>query len=648
MTKLSMKSLKTLFLALLCLFMATTSFAQPGLFRDSRDKVAVTVEVAPITVTPGGDAILAVILQHEEHWHSHTNDPQVPEALGDPEDYIATSLHFELPEDSPIEIHEGYTQWPEIIQVEVGFLGEPVDYGVFHGKAVIYIPITISIDAPVGETSFIVRPVFQTCDDLSCLQPTPTPNDGSMWEEYGTTVRMNIVSPSNASTSEPSETFTGFDSTVFSKIHAGVEAPQNNTIEFDAFGIQFSLNTAGPAGLMLLLLVAAFGGFLLNLTPCVLPVIPIKIMGLSAHATNRKETFILGIWMMLGVMALWLGLGAAIALIAGFTAINQLFQYPAFTIILGAFIGIMAIGMGGLFSIQLPNVVYKVNPKQDSWFGSFLFGVMTAVLSTPCTAPFMGAAAAWATTQSAALTLTVFGTIGFGMAVPYLVLAAFPHLVDKMPRAGAASEVIKQVMGLLMLAAAAYFIGVGFSGMFQQEGAPPSRMYLWVATACVAGAGLWLAWRTIRIAKKTTPRVVFTLIGLGIATSAVIIGNRLTEDGPIDWEYYTPEILQEKLAEGDVVVIEFTAEWCLNCKFLESTVLHSSRVVEALEPEDVTPIKVDLTGNNVSGNALLYEFGGLRIPLLIIMGPDGEEDFRGDFYTVDQVLTAIKKSRSGE
>ena len=128
----------------------------------------------------------------------------------------------------------------------------------------------------------------------------------------------------------------------------------------------------------------------------------------------------------------------------------------------------------------------------------------------------------------------------------------------------------------------------------------------------------------------------------------MIAGNRLTEDGPIDWKYYTPELVKEKLAEGDVLVIEFTAEWCLNCKLLESTVLHSPRVVEAFEAEDVTPIKVDLTGNNVSGNALLNDVGGLRIPLLIIMGPDGEEDFRGDFYTVDQVLEAIKKSRSGE
>ncbi len=642
-----MKFSRTLFLALFCLFLSNATFAQQGNFHDSRDKVTVSVQINPENAVAGSDAIIAVILKHEAHWHSHTNDPQVPEALGDPEDYIATAIEFELPEGSPLTLHRGYIQWPKTTRVKVGFAGTPVDYGVFSDKAVIFIPVTIARDAKVGAASFIIKPIFQACDDTSCLAPTPEPN-GWGWEEYGITDAFTIVSPEQISATPQSNLFNDFDATVFADIHAGVEAPNNSEIKFDAFGIKFSLSADGPAGLLLLLLVAMGGGFLLNLTPCVLPVIPIKILGLRASAGNRKKTLLLGAWMMCGVMALWIVLGAAIALIAGFTAINQLFQYPAFTIILGAFIGIMAIGMGGLFSIRLPNAVYKVNPKHDSWYGSFLFGVMTAVLSTPCTAPFMGAAAAWAATQSPILTLTVFGSIGLGMAFPYLILAAFPHLVEKMPRAGASSEVIKQVMGLLMLAAAAYFLGVGLSGLMQQEGAPPSRFYLWIVAACVAASGVWLAWRTLRIAKTPAPKIVFGVLGVLITVGSVFGGIRLTEKGPIDWEYYTPEILAEKLAEGNVVVLEFTAEWCLNCKALESTVLHSSRVVEAFEADDVTPIKIDLTGNNVSGNALLNELGGLRIPLLIIMGPDGEEDFRGDFYTVDQVLDAIKKSRGNE
>jgi thiol:disulfide interchange protein len=639
-----MKLPKTLFLALFYLFVVNEAFAQPGIFHDSRDKVTVSVHISPKNAVAGSDAIIAIVLDHEAHWHSHTNDPQVPEALGDPEDYIATAVEFDLPDDSSLTLHDSYTQWPEPTIVKVGFAGTPVDYGVFSGKVVIYIPVTIASDAKIGAASFTIKPVFQACDDTTCIQPTPEP-DGWGWDEYGIKETIQIVAAKDSSMSTVSSIFDQFDASVFADIHAGVEAPSTNEIKFDAFGIKFTLSADGPAGLFLLLLVAMGGGFLLNLTPCVLPVIPIKIMGLSASAGNRKKTLILGAWMMFGVMSLWILLGVAIAVIAGFTAINQLFQYPAFTIILGVFIGIMAIGMGGLFSIRLPNIVYQVNPKHDSWYGSFLFGVMTAVLSTPCTAPFMGAAAAWAATQSPILTLTVFGSIGFGMAFPYLILAAFPKLVEKMPRAGAASEVIKQVMGLFMLAAAAYFLGVGLSGLLQQEGAPPSRFYLWIVAGCVAASGIWLAWRTLRIAKNIMPKIVFVIIGIFITVLSVFGGIRLTEEGPIDWEYYTPVLLAEKLAEGNIVVLEFTAEWCLNCKALESTVLHSARVVEAFEADDVTPIKIDLTGNNISGNALLHEVGGLRIPLLIIMGPDGEEDFRGDFYTVNQVLEAIKQSR---
>ncbi len=622
------------------------SFAQPGKFHDSRDKVAVSVEMTPNEVTPGGDAILAITLHHEEHWHTHTNNPKIPEELGVSEDYIATEVLVEVPANSPIEPHLGYIQWPIPKVVQVGFTGAQVDYAVFEDTAVIYVPITIKSDATPGITSAKVKVIFQACDDTSCLRSTPTPDMGSDWDTYGINVPITIVAQKNASTlTTHSETFNQFNTSVFAKIHAGVKAPNANKILFDAFGLSFTLDASGPFGIILLLLIAIGGGFLLNLTPCVLPVIPIKIMGLSAHAGNRKETLILGVWMMLGVMALWLGIGLAIALISGFTATNQLFQYPAFTIVLGTFIGIMAVGMGGLFSIQLPKFVYNINPKQDSAFGSFLFGIMTAVLSTPCTAPFMGAAAAWAATQSHEVTLSVFAAIGFGMAVPYLILAAFPHLVEKMPRAGAASELIKQVMGLLMLAAAIYFVGVGLSGILQQEGTPPSRLYLWIVSTCVACAGLWLAWRALKIATKSVIRIAFASLGVFIALLAIFGGARLTDEGPINWKYYTPEILAENLRDGHVIVIEFTAEWCLNCKALESTILHSARVVEALEAADVTPIKVDLTGNNVLGNTLLNDVGGLRIPLLIVLGSDGEEAFRGDFYTVDQIINAINEAR---
>ncbi len=147
--------------------------------------------------------------------------------------------------------------------------------------------------------------------------------------------------------------------------------------------------------------------------------------------------------MSLGVVVFWLGLGGAIALTAlfvqqgviakggGITTANQLFQYPAFTITVGVIIAIMALGMCNLFTVRLPKFIYAINPKHDTFHGSLGFGVMTAVLSTPCTAPFMGAAAAGAVTQRPSIALAVFAAIGFGMALPYFILAAFPKLVQR-------------------------------------------------------------------------------------------------------------------------------------------------------------------------------------------------------------------------
>ena len=231
--------------------------------------------------------------------------------------------------------------------------------------------------------------------------------------------------------------FSQFDGSVFGRIRSGEAAPDLSDIdvEFNAFGlVEFGLDTDSRLGLLLLLIVAALGGFLLNLTPCVLPVIPLKIMAISSSAGNRGRTLMLGAAMSLGVIGFWIGIGLSIALLTGFTASNQLFQYPLFTIAIGLIIAGMAVGMCGLFSVRLPSAVYMVSPKHDTLAGSFLFGIMTAVLATPCTAPFMGAAMAWAATESPNVTLITFTAIGIGMSMPYMVLAAFPGLTDKMPQ----------------------------------------------------------------------------------------------------------------------------------------------------------------------------------------------------------------------
>jgi len=386
---------------------------------------------------------------------------------------------------------------------------------------------------------------------------------------------------------------------------------------------------------------------LLNFTPCVLPLIPIKIISLSHVAQDRRRCFLLGLAMFLGVLIFWLALGALIALVSDFSATNQLFHYPVFTILVGLFIGIMATGIFGFFNVRLPNFIYMINPEQDTLQGSFGLGILAAILSTPCTAPFMGAAAAWAATQPPATTIATFAAIGAGMALPYLVLSAKPAWVEKMPKTGPASILIKQVMGLFMLAAAAYFVGVGMAALFADPPNPTTRIYWWpVMFFCIAAGG-WLAYRTFQITAKVKLKTFYAGIGVMIMALSAWGAVQLTDQGQVDWVYYTPERFSKASSENKVIVMVFTAEWCLNCKVLEQGVFKDPKIVDLFAKDQLVTMKVDITGKNPAGKAKLKEVGTLTIPLLVVFSPAGKQVFKSDFYTADQVYEAVTIALKG-
>ena len=632
--------------AFLCLgLLASPAFGQiPGLgnpfarpaapernFGDSRDVVEVRVVAAADVVRPGGDLPVAIELAIDPGWHLWTNEGTTLEGADEFEGAIRTVISVTAP--AGLEADPGFMAWPEPHLISADLGEGPQSYAVFEGKSVVYLPVTVATDATDGTVELAFTIDFQACDDQTCLAPA--------------TVKIALpisIAADAASGGEASALFADFDPSVFGRIRSGDKAPE--IVDFDAFGLKLSVDIRG-AGFLLLLLLAAIGGLLLNFTPCVLPVIPLKIMSLSQAAGNRGRCFLLGLAMSLGVIAFWLGLGIAVASISGFTATNQLFQSPVFTISIGVVIAVLAIGMMGLFSVRLPQALYMIEPRHDTVIGSFGFGIMTAVLSTPCTAPFMGSAVVWAVTGTITTVLLVFGAVGLGMAFPYLVLAAFPALVKNMPRTGPASDLIKQVMGLLLLAAAAYFAGAGLSGLMVEPPAPPSRLYWWAVGLVAAAAGLLMMLRTFRITPRIGPRIVFGGLGALILAASILVAVRMTDKGPIDWIYYTPERLAEARSDGDVVVLDFTAEWCLNCKTLEATVLATKQVAAALNGDGVVAMKVDLTGNNEAGNALLRESGRLTIPLLVVLAPDGTEIFKSDAYTPRQVLDAIAQAKRG-
>jgi suppressor for copper-sensitivity B len=225
-----------------------------------------------------------------------------------------------------------------------------------------------------------------------------------------------------------------------------------------------------------------------------------------------------------------------------------------------------------------------------------------------------------------------------------LILSAYPNLANRMPKAGPASELVKQVMGLFMLAAAAYFFGVGISALLNSPPNPPSKVYWWPVMGLIAAGGIWMAYRTLRLASKKIIRTGFVCLGLVLVALPIWGAVRLSQEGPIKWIYYTPARFETAIEQRKTVLMDFTAEWCLNCKVLEESVLHDQRVVNLLEQENIVPMKVDITANNPAGKAKLKEAGSLTVPLLVVFSPGGSPVFKGDFYTVEQVLDAVKQA----
>jgi thiol:disulfide interchange protein DsbD len=160
----------------------------------------------------------------------------------------------------------------------------------------------------------------------------------------------------------------------------------------------------------------------------------------------------------------------------------------------------------------------------------------------------------------------------------------------------------------------------------------------------MAAAGAWLAWRTIQITTKPFNRAIFSGLGVILVVIAIAVGIRFTKGSPVKWVYYTPQRLAEAQAQKRVVVLEFTAAWCLNCHLLEQAVLHQPSVVALLNSKAVTPIKVDLTARNPEGNQKLIDVGRRAIPYLVVYSSDGQQIFASDAYTVEELTEVLKQA----
>lgn len=390
-------------------------------------------------------------------------------------------------------------------------------------------------------------------------------------------------------------------------------------------------------GLAKFLLFGFIGGFILNLMPCVLPVISLKIFGFVQHAgQSRRRIFRSGLAFVAGIFACFLGLAVVlIALKAAGREITWALQFtnPFFVIAMSALVLVFALNLFGVFEISLPQWLARGAvgaSAREGDAGSFFQGAFATVLATPCTAPFLGAALGFAFTQSALVIFAMFVAIAAGMSAPYLLLAAQPAWLRLLPKPGPWMIHVKQLMGFLLLATLVFLLAV----LGAERGA---EAVTWTCAFLLAlSVACWLkgTFATPLASLRTRAVVVALMLAIVVASGWYFIGEKfpvtaersVQTSGNGDWQPFTPERLSAELDAGRSVFVDFTAAWCLSCKFNEATVLESSAVRDAFHRRGVVKLKADWTNADPTITKILKQFGRPGVPLYVLYPAGNSRD----------------------
>ena len=378
------------------------------------------------------------------------------------------------------------------------------------------------------------------------------------------------------------------------------------------------------------LLFGFVGGFILNLMPCVLPVISLKIFGFVQQAgQSRARILRSGLAFIAGIFVWFLGLALVLVIIksaGGQPVWAAQFTNPYFVLAMSAVVLVFALNLFGVFEINLPQWLSRRAVAAESAHGdagSFFQGVFATILATPCTAPFLGTALGFAFAQSAAVILAMFAAIALGMSLPYFLLSAQPAWLKFLPKPGPWMLRVKQLMGFLLIATLLFLLSV----LGAQRGV---AALIWTsAFLLVLSVVCWLkgAFITPIASARTRAFVLVLMLLLVIGSGYYFIGEKFqsasltgTPTSSVNggWEKFTPERLASELQQGHAVFIDFTAEWCITCKFNESTVLETAAVRAAFSEHQIVKLKADWTNGDPAITKLLKQFGRPGVPLYVL------------------------------
>lgn len=516
-------------------------------------------------------------------------------------------------------IEFGEPKWPEPIKE----YNEVLEFEnlVFKGHFQIKIPVKAVAD---GYDSLTTNATFhyQACDNSICLAPA--------------SVDIRI----------------GKNKAEISKANSAANLKKND----EGNGTQESNNAASVA---LLLFFAFVGGIILNLMPCVLPVLSLKLFSLIKQAgQSRSRLVALGIATTAGILAsFWTlaGIVAAIKAGGGAAGWGMQFQSAGFIAFMVVILTAFAMSFFGVFEVWLPG---SATTRMDAaghkagLVGAFFTGALLVLLSTPCSAPFLGTAMGFAFTASTPVLFLFFTAAGLGLALPYLLVCAFPAVLKVFPKPGKWMVILQKAMGVLLIATVAWllwivnqqagntgvalFLGIALlSGVFSfiiGKFAPPGvafwREAVLFAAAVIALAGGWFAFAAPQYEKVLDERFNARM------------AQQLLEDG---WYRYSPQLVAEFAKAGRTIFIDATADWCLTCKANEAAVLSDPALLQKLDSAGVVRMKADWTRETPEVNELLYSMGKSGVPAYAIYpkGDKGKQVVLPELLTTGLILEAI-------
>ncbi len=394
------------------------------------------------------------------------------------------------------------------------------------------------------------------------------------------------------------------------------------------------------------LALAFVGGMILNLMPCVFPVLSLKILSFAQHsgsaANGAKQMRQHGIFYAVGVVLSFLVLaGALLALKGAGSAVGWGFQLqnPGVVWVLAVIFFLIGLNLMGAFEVgQLaPSSLLSMQAKHPG-VDAFFSGVLAVIAASPCTAPFMGAALGFALTQSAAAALAVFAALGLGMALPYVLLAWFPKWLDKLPRPGPWMVNFKQVLAFPMFVTVVWLVWV----LSLQAGADGAAIGLLGLVGLAFGAWLIGSMRpTVRWVGVAAALVAAVLAWPAGEPAQTATSAATGKSGSANWQPWDPAAVAKLNAEGKPVFVDFTAAWCVSCQANKRLVLTRAEIEQAFAAKNVTLMRADWTNRDERITQALTAMGRSGVPVYVLHAPGKPAQLLPELLTTGIVKEAL-------